>query len=200
MSYPDPNTGDKTWKHLVKMVDGVPTEIDDTPLSWITDDGTSPPSDEYLAWAGYYEYVREDKVGLTVGFSTQKITYPSLSQATVDHTNKRVTLSPQVVDLSAGEYITKRDEKLKEIVDGKIAIISESDWTQESGIATAIKSAWLTYRNTITGINTSTITDPFAFTWPEPPATTEEQISTGSTSPKNFYDAFIETGNQTAYN
>lgn len=200
MSYPDPNTGDKTWKHLVKMVDGVPTEIDDTPLSWITDDGTSPPSDEYLAWAGYYEYVREDKVGLTVGFSTQKITYPSLSQATVDHTNKRVTLSPQVVDLSAGEYITKRDEKLKEIVDGKIAIISGSDWTQESGIATAIKSAWLTYRNTITGINTSTITDPFAFTWPEPPATTEEQISTGSTSPKNFYDAFIETGNQTAYN
>ena len=200
MSYPDPNTGDKTWKHLVKMVDGVPTEIDDTPLSWITDDGTSPPSDEYLAWAGYYEYVREDKVGLTVGFSTQKITYPSLSQATVDHTNKRVTLSPQVVDLSASEYIAKRDEKLKEIVDGKIAIISGSDWTQESGIATAIKSAWLTYRNTITGINTSTITDPFAFTWPEPPATTEEQISTGSTSPKNFYDAFIETGNQTAYN
>ena len=200
MSYPDPNTGDKTWKHLVKMVDGVPTELDDTPLSWITDDGTSPPSDEYLAWAGYYEYVREDKVGLTVGFSTQKITYPSLSQATVDHTNKRVTLSPQVVDLSASEYIAKRDEKLKEIVDGKIAIISGSDWTQESGIATAIKSAWLTYRNTITGINTSTITDPFAFTWPEPPATTEEQISTGSTSPKNFYDAFIETGNQTAYN
>lgn len=200
MSYPDPNTGDKTWKHLVKMVDGVPTEIDDTPLSWITDDGTSPPSNEYLAWAGYYEYVREDKVGLTVGFSTQKITYPSLSQATVDHTNKRVTLSPQVVDLSASEYIAKRDEKLKEIVDGKIAIISGSDWTQESGIATAIKSAWLTYRNTITGINTSTITDPFAFTWPEPPATTEEQISTGSTSPKNFYDAFIETGNQTAYN
>lgn len=200
MSYPDPNTGDKTWKHLVKMVDGVPTEIDDTPLSWITDDGTSPPSDEYLAWAGYYEYVREDKVGLTVGFSTQKITYPSLSQATVDHTNKRVTLSPQVVDLSASEYIAKRDEKLKEIVDGKIAIISGSDWTQESGIATAIKSAWLTYRNTITGINTSTITDPFAFTWPEPPATTEEQISTGSTSPKNFYDAFRETGNQTAYN
>ena len=200
MSYPDPNTGDKTWKHLVKMVDGVPTELDDTPLSWITDDGTSPPSNEYLAWAGYYEYVREDKVGLTVGFSTQKITYPSLSQATVDHTNKRVTLSPQVVDLSASEYIAKRDEKLKEIVDGKIAIISGSDWTQESGIATAIKSAWLTYRNTITGINTSTITDPFAFTWPEPPATTEEQISTGSTSPKNFYDAFIETGNQTAYN
>ena len=200
MSYPDPNTGDKTWKHLVKMVDGVPTEIDDTPLSWITDDGTSPPSNEYLAWAGYYEYVREDKVGLTVGFSTQKITYPSLSQATVDHTNKRVTLSPQVVDLSASEYIAKRDEKLKEIVDGKIAIISGSDWTQESGIATAIKSAWLTYRNTITGINTSTITDPFAFTWPEPPATTEEQISTGSTSPKNFYDAFLETGNQTAYN
>ena len=200
MSYPDPNTGDKTWKHLVKMVDGVPTEIDDTPLSWITDDGSSPPSNEYLAWAGYYEYVREDKVGLTVGFSTQKITYPSLSQATVDHTNKRVTLSPQVVDLSASEYIAKRDEKLKEIVDGKIAIISGSDWTQESGIATAIKSAWLTYRNTITGINTSTITDPFAFTWPEPPATTEEQISTGSTSPKNFYDAFRETGNQTAYN
>ena len=200
MSYPDPNTGDKTWKHLVKMVDGVPTELDDTPLSWITDDGTSPPSNEYLAWAGYYEYVREDKVGLTVGFSTQKITYPSLSQATIDHTNKRVTLSPQVVDLSASEYIAKRDEKLKEIVDGKIAIISGSDWTQESGIATAIKSAWLTYRNTITGINTSTITDPFAFTWPEPPATTEEQISTGSTSPKNFYDAFIETGNQTAYN
>ena len=200
MSYPDPNTGDKTWKHLVKMVDGVPTEIDDTPLSWITDDGTSPPSDEYLAWAGYYEYVREDKIGVTVGFSTQKITYPSLSQATVDHTNKRVTLSPQVVDLSASEYIAKRDEKLKEIVDGKIAIISGSDWTQESGIATAIKSAWLTYRNTITGINTSTITDPFAFTWPEPPATTEEQISTGSTSPKNFYDAFRETGNQTAYN
>ena len=200
MSYPDPNTGDKTWKHLVKMVDGVPTELDDTPLSWITDDGTSPPSNEYLAWAGYYEYVREDKVGLTVGFSTQKITYPSLSQATVDHTNKRVTLSPQVVDLSASEYIAKRDEKLKEIVDGKIAIISGSDWTQESGIATAIKSAWLTYRNTITGINTSTITDPFAFTWPEPPATTEEQISTGSTSPKNFYDAFQITGNQTAYN
>ena len=55
------------------MVDGVPTELDDTPLSWITDDGTSPPSNEYLAWAGYYEYVREDKVGLTVGFSTQKI-------------------------------------------------------------------------------------------------------------------------------
>ena len=200
MLYPDPNTGDKTWKHLVKMVDGVPTELDDTPLSWITDDGTSPPSNEYLAWAGYYEYVREDKVGLTVGFSTQKITYPSLSQATVDHTNKRVTLSPQVVDLSASEYIAKRDEKLKEIVDGKIAIISGSDWTQESGIATAIKSAWLTCRNTITGINTSTITDPFAFTWPEPPATTEEQISTGSTSPKNFYDAFRETGNQTAYN
>ena len=200
MSYPDPNVGDKTWKHLVKMVDGVPTEIDDTPLSWITDDGTSPPSNEYLAWAGYYEYVREDKIGLTVGFSTQKIVYPSLSEATVDHTNKRVTLSPQVVDLSASEYIAKRDEKLKEIVDGKIAIISGSDWTQESGIATAIKSAWLTYRNTITGINTSTITDPFAFTWPEPPATTEEQISTGSTSPKNFYDAFHETGNQTAYN
>ena len=200
MSYPDPNTGDKTWKHLVKMVDGVPTEIDDTPLSWITDDGTSPPSNEYLAWAGYYEYVREDKIGLTVGFSTQKIVYPSLSEATVDHTNKRVTLSPQVVDLSASEYIAKRDEKLKEIVDGKIAIISGSDWTQESGIATAIKSAWLTYRNTITGINTSTIADPFAFTWPEPPATTEEQISAGSTSPKNFYDAFQITGNQTAYN
>lgn len=200
MSYPDPNTGDKTWKHLVKMVDGVPTEIDDTPLSWITDDGTSPPSNEYLAWAGYYEYVREDKIGLTVGFSTQKIVYPSLSEATVDHVNKRVTMSPQVVDLTASEYIAKRDEKMKEIVDGKIAIISSSDWTQESGISTVIKSAWLTYRNTITGINTSTITDPFAFTWPEPPATTEEQISTGSTSPKNFYDAFIKTGNQTAYN
>lgn len=200
MSYPDPNVGDKTWKHLVKMVDGVPTEIDDTPLSWITDDGTSPPSNEYLAWAGYYEYVREDKIGLTVGFSTQKIVYPSLPEATVDHTNKRVTMSPQVVDLTASEYIAKRDEKMKEIVDGKIAIISSSEWTQESGISTAIKSAWLTYRNTITGINTTTITDPFTFTWTEPPATTEEQISTGSTSPKNFYDAFQITGNQTAYN
>lgn len=202
MSYPDPNTGDKTWKNLVKMEDGVPVKLDNTPLTWIVDDGTSPPSNEYLAWSGYYEYVRLDKDTISdpIDPNTQKIVWTSLSEATVDHENKRVILSPQVVDLTASEYIKKRDDKINEIVQGKISILSSSDWTQEPGISSVIKSEWLTYRNTISGIDTTTITDPFSFSWPEPPATTEEQISTGSTSPKNFYEAFLTKGNNSEFN
>lgn len=105
-NYPNPEEGNRNWQLIVKMENGIPVKIDHKPLNWMTDSGNRP-TDEYLGWSGYYEYVNEV---VEYDSRTHKLVEYGLEDSIVDHAIKRVTAKKEIVPLTAEEVLEKKQE------------------------------------------------------------------------------------------
>jgi|TARA_B100000035_G_scaffold181571_1_gene154945 hypothetical protein len=166
VSYPNPDVGSRNWKSLCKVEDGVAVKVSDAPFKWKTDGGQRP-TDEYLAWSGYYEFITEGDP--TYNPKTQKLVTPSMSDYIVDSENLTVTFRKTVVDLTTDEINDLKSKKLDEIRAIKNDMLSQSDWTQAADQSEELKAEWATYRQKLRDL-LPTITDPLEFdSWPSPP-------------------------------
>lgn len=165
-SYPNPDVGSRNWKALCKVEDGVPVKIDDSPLSWRTDSGERP-TDEYLAWAGYYEFI--DAQDPVYDQNTHKLSTPEVSDFIVNSVTKTVTRQKTAVALSSAELEELRSQRLSQIRDIRNQRLADSDWTQAADISESVRTEWATYRQNLRDLILS-VGDPLQFnSWPTPP-------------------------------
>lgn len=166
VSYPNPEVGSRNWKSLCKVEDGVAVKVSDAPLKWKTDGGQRP-TDEYLAWSGYYEFITEGDP--TYNPKTQKLVTPNVSDYIVDSENQTVTFRRTVVDLTTEEIDELRTNRMNEIRAIRNDLLSQSDWTQAADQSEELRTEWATYRQTLRDL-LPTITDALEFdSWPSPP-------------------------------
>jgi hypothetical protein len=180
-NHPDPNEGTRNWNCLVRLEDGVPVEIDNKPFGWITDSNVRP-SDEYLAWAGYYEYVKEN---LTYDSKKEKVVEYDLTEAFVDHDSKKVIVKQEVVPLTDEEIETLKESEINRIRGWRNDALKNSDWTQSLDHPEEFRKKWASYRQILRDIpNNLSTNNVFNFKFPEPPVLGHEST-----------DPVIENGN-----
>lgn len=166
VSYPNPDVGSRNWQSLCKVENSVAIKIDDTPLRWRTDSGQRP-TDEYLAWSGYYEFI--DEPDPVYDPKSQKLITPEVSEFIVDDENHTVTRKKTVVDLTTAEIDELRSRKMDEIRGIRNDMLNQSDWTQGLDQDPTFRDEWSVYRQTLRDLPT-TVTDALEFnSWPSPP-------------------------------
>lgn len=166
-NYPNPEEGNRNWKFLVKMEEGIPVKVDNKPFNWKTDSGDRP-TDEYLAWSGYYEYVNE-----VVEFDskTHKLIEYSLKDSIVDHAAKRVTAKKEIVPLTAEEVLEKKKEAFEKLRAWRNDKLAATDWTQLPDHEETFRNTWADFRQQLRDIpNNLAVEDVYDFVFPEPPS------------------------------
>lgn len=197
MNYPDPNEGKRTWTCLVKMENGVPIEIDNTPFVTWKSDGGNLPSDEYFASQGYYGYIVKDKItseflkSNNFDSKIQKLVVCNLDECEVDHENKVVIASKKIVDITAKDYFQLQKEEVQNIMNLINENLNNSEWTQSNEYPINFREKWQNYRNQLLSINEEMIGDPFSFELPEPPSMS---VQDDDKSTKVFTESFVKTG------
>lgn len=170
--FPDPDVGSRVWNSLCQVENGIAVRVDNRPLNWKTD-SKQRPTDDYLAWAGYYGYYVEDTPEYDE--NTQRLVIDTLPEALVDEENKTVTVRKYLINLTPEEVEEKRiqDEinlwtSLRIERNNKLKLC---DWTQLLDIDEATKLQWQNYRQMLRDLPQNTV-DPANPEWPTSPEDT----------------------------
>lgn len=158
--YPNPAEGSRVH---TEFYDTRREQIDATVLGWRVGAGQRP-SDEYLAWNGFYGVVRTTKP--TVNPRTHRVAAVAPRLWTLNEVAKTVTETWQVQALTDQEVTQMTADATAAVRAQRNALLAASDFRQLPD-APGNKTAWATYRQALRDITAGM--DPFNPVWPTPP-------------------------------
>jgi len=164
MTAPNPNEGSRNHTQFVQVDSGIPVKVSSEVLGWVTDEGLRP-SDEWLAYEGYYGMVLTQRP--QINRRTQSVSTPDFMQWDVDADAGTVTQKWVVTDLTDEQQQEVTEQEASAVRTRRLQLLLLSDYTQGLDFA-GDREAWATYRQELRDI-TSQAGFPWEVVWPVEP-------------------------------